>query len=121
MTPFLIHSTLSPTCLQPFCLLLIVPEIVSITPNNGPYTGSTLLHINGTNLAKNLADIASVTVQGLACGSIAWISSSQVTCNTPTSLPSTSGPVVIVNKSGGTSNNNTLFIYNKGAFRTSLA
>jgi len=94
-----------------FCFIA-VPQIFSVSPNNGPYTGATQVMISGNALAQNQDDIVSVTIHGSLCGNPRWVSVTQISCQTPFLTPSTSGLIVVTNKSGGTSNSTVVFNYN---------
>jgi hypothetical protein len=56
-----------------------LPTVSSISPTNGPTSGGTAIQIAGTGFLSQ----ATVLIDGLACTSIQVVSSSLITCNTP--------------------------------------
>ena len=63
--------------------------ITKVTPNGGPLSGGTEITIDGNNFVTG----ATITLGGVSCTSISFISSTQLTCSTPAS---TSGAVDVI-------------------------
>jgi len=55
------------------------PAILSVSPNQGPTAGGTLITIVGTNFY----DVSAVTVGGNACTGITVVGGTSITCTTP--------------------------------------
>jgi len=72
------------------------------------------VEIRGENLGTSQSDLLEVKILDQTCRSINWLSKERIACKTPRSGPSTSGPVSVINKSGGTSNQDIIFTYNPG-------
>lgn len=59
----------------------VTPTVTNVNPSSGPTSGGTPVTITGTNFV-NGASLA-VTFGGTAATSVTWVSSTQITCNTP--------------------------------------
>mmetsp|Transcript_32796 Transcript_32796/g.79456 ORF Transcript_32796/g.79456 Transcript_32796/m.79456 type:complete len:350 (-) Transcript_32796:640-1689(-) len=60
------------------------PIVDTIQPVNGPTKGGTIITIGGTNFGSADSNIQPrVTVGGVACPSVVWVSQSSVLCETP--------------------------------------
>jgi prepilin-type processing-associated H-X9-DG protein len=70
------------------------PTVTSLTNTTGPASGGTTVTINGTNFASG----ATVTFGGVSAGSVAYVSSTQLTAVSPVSA--ISGPVDVIVTSG---------------------
>lgn len=89
-------------CLDP---LKPVPTVISITPNNGPIIGGTLVEIVGTNFMAG--DI--IFIGGVNCSSVVILNSTTVKCVTPSHSAGAVNVVVtnVDSKSGVLSNSYT--------------
>ena len=70
-------------------------------PNNGPVAGQTDVVITGEELGQDLQDIVSLTVAGVPCNNITYISISEVRCVTRQSPQPRSDVVLIETLSSG--------------------
>jgi hypothetical protein len=85
------------------------PSITSLSVNHGPTVGGTLIDITGSNLGANGLQL-SITVGGIPCISVAWLSSTAAQCTSP---PGVGASHVIEMSIDGTARANS------GAFRFS--
>ncbi len=85
------------------------PSITSLSINHGPTVGGTLIDITGSNLGANGLQL-SITVGGIPCISVAWLSSTAAQCTSP---PGVGASHVIEMSIDGTARANS------GAFRFS--
>jgi hypothetical protein len=85
------------------------PSITSLSVNHGPTVGGTVIDIAGSNLGANGLQLA-ITVGGIPCISVMWISSSSAQCTSP---PGVGGSHMIEMSIDGTARANS------GAFRFS--
>jgi len=72
--------------------------VTSISQTSGSSSGGTPITITGTNFAAG----ATVTVGGAPCTSVVVVSSTSITCVTPSGLPGTSADVIVTNSDSGT-------------------
>jgi uncharacterized repeat protein (TIGR02543 family) len=72
--------------------------VTSISQTSGSSSGGTNITITGTNFASG----ATVTVGGAPCTSVVVVSSTSITCVTPSGLPGTSADVIVTNSDSGT-------------------
>lgn len=68
-----------------FTYTLALPSVLSVSPNNGPTTGGTIVTINGTNLNGT----TSVMFGNVPASNITNVSASQITCTSPSNVEST--------------------------------
>ncbi len=85
------------------------PTIVSVTPSYGPAAGGTTLLVTGTNLT-----FATITIGGKACTNPTVLSSTQISCSSPSGTINTSVSVV------ATVTNVGAFTLNNGFYYTSV-
>ncbi|MGZ3668597.1 MAG: IPT/TIG domain-containing protein [Bdellovibrionota bacterium] len=81
------------------------PTVSSLSPTSGGWGGMTPLTINGTNFDP----AATVTVGGVACNSITWVSATQITCMPP--LTSTPGNALVVVKNPDNQTASMVYVY----------
>jgi hypothetical protein len=85
------------------------PSITALSVNHGPTVGGTAIDISGSNLGANGLQL-SITVGGIPCISVAWVSASSARCTSP---PGVGGSHVIEMGIDGTARANS------GAYRFS--
>lgn len=61
------------------------PVVTIVTPNTGPAAGGTAVTITGSNFKSG----ATVTFGGAAASNVTFVSTNQLTCNTPAHIPET--------------------------------
>lgn len=77
------------------------PQIYSITPNEGPCSGSTKVTITGDNLGTHLEDVIGLNICGANClRSIEYVSSKCLRCTTKAYKPC-KGFVSVETQTGG--------------------
>jgi uncharacterized delta-60 repeat protein len=83
------------------------PTITSVSPNSGPTAGGTTITITGTNFYAGI----SVEIGEVICTNISVISSTSLTCRTPSYLTATSVGVYVENTDGGSATRSGVFTY----------
>ena len=70
-----------------------VTAVTGLFANEGRAVGGDTITIDGTNFLNT--PVPTVTINGAACTTVAWLSSVQITCTS--AIPSTTGNVVVTN------------------------
>ncbi len=81
--------------------------VASISQASGSSAGGTSITITGTNFASGVA----VTIGGVPCESVTFVSSTSITCVTPAGLPGTSADVTVTNSDSGTATLSSAYDY----------
>jgi len=62
----------------------LAPIVGELSPSNGPTKGGTIITIGGSNFGTADSDVQPrVTVGGVACPQVVWVSATSVLCETP--------------------------------------
>lgn len=101
-----------------FTYVLPAPVVASITPSSGPVGGGTAItDLHGTDFVSG----ATVTIDGVACTSVTFVSSVQLTCETP--VGSTGAQDVVVTNPDTQDSGSSgagLFTYTAGPLITAI-
>jgi outer membrane protein assembly factor BamB len=84
------------------------PIVLAVFPGTFPAGQPTELAITGINLGTGPGDVTSITIAGLPCTPVEWISPSEVKCTVNPPFPAT-GPVEFTSTSGGTGTSTASF------------
>lgn len=69
------------------------PTVSTVDPSSGPSAGGTPVTVTGTNFV----DGATVTFGGVSAANVVWVSSTEITCETPAGTPSAAVTVRVTN------------------------
>ena len=85
---------------------VVVPTVSSVSPNNGPIAGGTVVTIAGTNFASG----ATVTFGGTAATNVVVVSGTQITATTPAGSAGVVTVTVTVNSQPGSVANGFTYV-----------
>ena len=86
------------------------PTVTTVSPNNGPTAGGTVVTISGTNFAAG----ATVTVGSVAATNVAVVNSTTITATTPSGIAG-AATVTVTNSGGQSASLGSAFTYIAGS------
>ena len=89
------------------------PQVTSVVPNSGPFSGNTVIVISG----RDFLDGATVSLGGAACEEVNVTSASTISCRTTLHAPGTTD-VVVTNPDGRMGVFNSAFTFSGSSFGT---
>jgi len=88
------------------------PQVNDVNPNNGPTGGGTIITISGQNFGGGSSSVQpSITVGGVPCPQVVWVSATSVLCETPQGVGGHKAVLVDVDGATSVKNSNSEFQY----------